>query len=406
MEKLRNPYSPGAGSPPPELVGRDSLRSDVGVSIARLVLGRYSKSVLLVGLRGVGKTVLLDQMRIDAELNKVITVRAETPERRSLPAVLAPQLRTALLKLSRVEAAKQSAMQGLGTLASFVKRLRVKYHDLELSFDTQPVEGEADTGDLELDLSELMERVGQVAKTAGTAVVLFIDEVQYLPEDQFGALIAALHRCSQMRLPIGIVGAGLPQLRALAGNAKSYAERMFDFPAVGQLTDEDARQAILKPAEAEGVEFTDDALDEILARTQNYPYFLQEWGKHSWDVAKGSPITREDVVLASSTAMAALDASFFLVRFDRVTPAERRYLRAMAELGPGTHRSGDIAAVLVKKASMLAPIRDRIIAKGMIWSPNHGETAFTVPQFDEFMKRIMPGDDWKIESRQGLGNRE
>jgi hypothetical protein len=397
MERLRNPYSPGAGSPPPELVGRDALRADVAISMGRLRIGRYAKSVLLVGLRGVGKTVLLDQLRIDAELDGILTVRAETPERRSLPALLAPQLRTALLKLSRVEAAKHAALQGLGTLASFVKRLRVKYHDLELSFDTQPIEGEADSGDLELDLSALMERVGEVAKTAGTALIFFLDEVQYMPEDQFGALIAALHRCAQLRLPVGVVGAGLPQLRALAGNAKSYAERMFDFPAVGQLTDEEAREAVRKPAAAEGVEYTDDALVEILARTQNYPYFLQEWGKHSWDVTKGSPITKEDVVVASSTAMAALDASFFLVRFDRVTPAERRYLRAMAELGPGMHRSGDVAAVLGKKVSTLGPIRERIITKGMIWSPNHGETAFTVPLFDEFMKRIMPGDDWKNE---------
>ena len=397
MERLWNPYSPGAGSPPPELVGRDALRGDIAISIGRLRLGRYSKSVLLVGLRGVGKTVLLDQLRVDAERDGVLAVRAETPERRSLPALLAPQLRTALLKLSRVEAAKHAAAHGLGTLASFVKRLKVKYHDLELSFDTAPIEGEADSGDLEIDLSALMERVGEAAKVAGTALILFLDEVQYLPEDQFGALISALHRCAQMRLPIGVVGAGLPQLRALAGNAKSYAERMFDFPAVGQLTDDQARDAILKPAMAEGVEYTEDALAEILARTQNYPYFLQEWGKHSWDVATRSPITKEDVVIASSTALAALDASFFLVRFDRVTPAERKYLRAMAELGPGLHRSGDIATVLDKKVSTLGPIRERIIAKGMIWSPNHGETAFTVPLFDEFMKRIMPGDDWKTE---------
>jgi len=397
MERLRNPFTPGAGSPPPELVGRDSLRADIAISIGRLRLGRYAKSTLMVGLRGVGKTVLLDQLRIDAELEGIVTVRAETPERRSLPALLAPQLRTALLKLSRVEAAKHAAVKGLGTLASFVKRLRVKYHDLELSFDTEPIEGEADSGDLEIDLTALMERVGEAAKAAGNALILFLDEVQYLPEEQFGALIAALHRCAQMRLPVGVIGAGLPQLRALAGDAKSYAERMFDFPAVGQLTNEEAREAILKPAAAENVEYTEDALAEILSRTQNYPYFLQEWGKHSWDVAKGSPITKDDVIVASSTALAALDASFFLVRFDRVTPAERKYLRAMAELGPGMHRSGDIAAVMGKKVSMLGPIRERIIAKGMIWSPNHGETAFTVPLFDDFMKRIMPGDDWKTE---------
>lgn len=397
MERLRNPYSPGAGSPPPELVGRDALRESVAVSIGRLRIGRSAKNTLLVGLRGVGKTVLLEQMRIDAETEGILTVRAETPERRSLPALLAPQLRTALLKLSRFEAAKQAAAHGLGTLASFVRRLKIKYHDLELSFDTEPIEGEADSGDLEIDLSALMERVGEAAQSANTAIILFIDEVQYLHEDQFGALISALHRCAQRRLPIGVIGAGLPQLRALAGEAKSYAERMFDFPAVGPLSDAEAREAIIKPAASEGVEYTEEALTEILAQTQGYPYFLQEWGKHSWDVAAHSPITRDDVIAASKTALAALDASFFLVRFDRVTPAERKYLRAMAELGPGLHRSGDIAAVLGKKVSALGPLRERIIAKGMIWSPNHGETAFTVPLFDDFMKRIMPGDDWKTE---------
>jgi hypothetical protein len=397
VERLRNPYSPGAGSPPPELVGRDALRESVAISIGRLRIGRSSKNTLLVGLRGVGKTVLLEQMRIDAETEGILTIRAETPERRSLPALLAPQLRTALLKLSRFEAAKQAAAHGLGTLASFVKRLRIKYHDLELSFDTEPIEGEADSGDLEIDLSALMERVGEAAQSAGTAIILFIDEVQYLQEGQFGALISALHRCAQRRLPIGIVGAGLPQLRALAGEAKSYAERMFDFPAVGPLSDSEAREAILKPASSEGVEYTDEALTEILAQTRGYPYFLQEWGQHSWDVAAHSPITREDVIAASRTALAALDASFFLVRFDRVTPAERKYLRAMAELGSGMHRSGDIAAALGKKVSALGPLRERIIAKGMIWSPNHGENAFTVPLFDDFMKRIMPGDDWKVE---------
>lgn len=350
-----------------------------------------------MGLRGVGKTVLLEKMRSDAELQGIITVRAETPERRSLPALLAPQFRSALLKLSRVEKAKQLAMQGLGALAGFAQRLKVKYNDIEVAFDTEPIAGEADSGNLEVDLSALMERVGEAAREAGTAVALFLDEVQYIEEDQFGALIAALHRCAQSQLPLGMVGAGLPQLRALAGNAKSYAERMFDFPPIGPLKDDEAKQAICKPALREGVEYEEAALDEILLRTQGYPYFLQEWGKHSWDVAQHSPITRSDVIDASDAAIAALDSSFFLVRFDRVTPAERKYLRAMAELGPGPHRSGDIATVLGKKVSALGPLRERIISKGMIWSPSHGDTAFTVPLFDQFMKRIMPGNDWRTD---------
>ena len=397
MNRLANPYAPGAGAPPPDLAGRDGLRREITLSIGRIRVGRAAKSTLLVGLRGVGKTVLLEQMRLDAESQGILTVHAETPERRSLPALLAPQLRSALLKLSRTEAAKALAQKGLSALAGFAKGLKVKFHDLELSHDAEPTPGEADSGNLEVDLSALMERVGEAARAAETAVVLFLDEVQYLEEVQFAALISALHRCTQRRLPIALVGAGLPQLRALAGNAKSYAERMFDFPAVGPLQSAEAEEAVRKPALEEGVEYTDAAMAEILARTQGYPYFLQEWGKHSWDVAIGSPITYEDVVLASESAVAALDASFFLMRFDRVTPAERHYLRAMAELGPGPHRSGDIAQAAGKKVSALAPLRERMIAKGMIWSPNHGDTAFTVPLFDDFMKRIMPGDGWKTE---------
>jgi hypothetical protein len=397
MDRKRNPYSPGAGAPPPELVGRDVLREDIAVAIERLRLGRFAKSTLIVGLRGVGKTVLLEKMRSEAEAQGILTVRAETPEKRSLPAILAPQLRSALLRLSRVDSAKELAGKGLSALAGFAQRLKVKYADLELSFDAEPTPGESDSGDLEVDLSSLMERLGEAARAAETAVILFLDELQYVEEEQFAALIAALHRCAQRQLPIGVVGAGLPQLRAVAGNAKSYAERMFDFPLVGPLGEDEAKEAVRKPAEEEGVAYDDAAMDELLARTQGYPYFLQEWGKHSWDVAVSSPITREDVIAASITAIAALDASFFLVRFDRVTPAERKYLRAMAELGAGPHRSGDIAAVLEKKVSALAPLRERIIAKGMIWSPSHGDTAFTVPLFDEFMKRIMPGDEWKRE---------
>jgi hypothetical protein len=233
--------------------------------------------------------------------------------------------------------------------------------------------------------------------------VLFIDELQYIPQDQFAALIAALHRCAQLKLPVTIVGAGLPQLRALAGEAKSYAERLFDFATIGPLTTvpgpgggmSEAELALRKPAADAGVEIAPDAVAEILLQTQGYPYFLQEWGKSAWDVATASPITLQDVRQATIEAVAALDESFFRMRFDRLTPNEKRYLRAMAELGEGPHRSGDIAAVLGKAVTTFGTIRQDLIFKGMIWSPGHGETAFTVPLFDEFMKRIMPGTDWK-----------
>lgn len=396
MDPLRNPYSPGAGTPPPELAGRERLRDQVRIALARLRIGRPAKSVLMVGLRGVGKTVLLDQLMRDAEARGFCTVRSETPENRSLPALLAPQIRLALLHLNRTEAAKDAVARGLRALAGFA-RLRVKYHDLEVGFDAQPEPGLADNGDLEIDLTALLEQVGAAARQAGTAVVLFIDELQYLPQDQFAALIAALHRCVQRQLPVTVVGAGLPQLRALAGDAKSYAERLFDFPTIGPLSAEEAERALRKPAADAGVEYTDAAVAEILARTQGYPYFLQEWGNSSWDFAGSSPITEEDVEGGSQVAIATLDESFFRVRFDRLTPTEKRYLRAMAELGPGAHRSGDIAGALGKSVTALAVLRQSLIVKGMIWSPGHGETAFTVPLFDGFMKRIMPGDDWKTE---------
>lgn len=397
MDPVLNPYSPGAGTPPPELAGRERLREQVRIALARLRAGRSAKSVLMVGLRGVGKTVLLDQLMRDAEADGICTVRSETPENRSLPALLAPQVRLALLHLNRTQAAKDAVARGLRALAGFARALKVKYHDLEVGFDAQPEPGLADNGDLEMDLSVLVEQVGVAARSAGTAVVLFIDELQYLPQDQFAALIAALHRSIQRQLPVTIVGAGLPQLRALAGDAKSYAERLFEFPTIGPLSPQEAERALRKPASDAGVAYTDEAVDEILQRTQGYPYFLQEWGNRAWDVADSSPITKADIEAATVEAIATLDESFFRVRFDRLTPTEKRYLRAMAELGPGAHRSGDIASGLQKSVTGLATLRQSLIVKGMIWSPGHGETAFTVPLFDDFMKRIMPGDDWKTE---------
>ncbi|MHB8302165.1 MAG: AAA family ATPase [Acidobacteriaceae bacterium] len=397
MDPVRNPYAPGAGTPPPELAGREKLREQVRISIARIRLGNAAKSVMMVGLRGVGKTVLLDRMRIDAKGSGVHTVRIEVPENRSLPALLAPQLRLALLQLSNVENAKAIAQRGLRALAGFAKALKVKYSDIEVGFDFDPEPGLADNGDLEGDLTSLLEQVGLAARSADTALVLFIDEFQYLEEEQFAALISALHRCAQSKLPVTVVGAGLPQLPGLAGNAKSYAERLFDFPTIGPLKDAEAEQAIVKPASNEGVEFTPEAVARIVSETRGYPYFLQEWGKHSWDVAEKSPIALEDVTRASIEVIAALDESFFRVRLERTSPKEKEYLRAMAEMGAGPHRSGDIAVTLGKTVSSLGPLRQSLIAKGMIWSPSHGDTAFTVPLFDEFMKRIMPGPDWKTE---------
>ena len=394
MDPIRNPYAPGAGTPPPELAGRDDIRESVRIVLERTKIGRPTKSMLMVGLRGVGKTVLLDLMREQAEARGIYALRIEAPENRSLPAMLAPQLRVALLRLSNKQAAKQLAQRALRGLAGFVGALKVKYQDIEVGLDFEPESGLADNGDLEIDLQALFEVVGAAAKADATCMALFIDELQYVEENELAALITALHRMAQRQLPVVMFGAGLPQVRGRMGQAKSYAERLFEFPAIGPLSPEDAKRAIAKPAKDEGVEIEPLALDAIVSQTQCYPYFLQEWGKHVWDVAERTPITAANVEVASQQTMAALDQSFFSVRFDRLTPAEKRYMRAMAQLGAGPHRSGDIANTLNRRVRSLAPTRNQLINKGMIWSPSHGDTAFTVPMFDQFMQRIMPGDEW------------
>jgi hypothetical protein len=395
MDPVINPYAPGAGTPPPELAGRDALRENIRIAVKRMRIGNAAKSLILVGLRGVGKTVLLDQMRKDVEALGALTLRIEAPEDRSLPALLAPQLRTTLLGLSKVDAARDLARKSLRALAGFAKALKLKYGDIEVGVDLEAEAGLADNGDLETDLSVLLQQVGLAAKSANTILVMFIDELQYVQEDELSALISAMHRCAQEKLPLTLVAAGLPQLVGRAGKAKSYAERLFDYPEIGPLSNSEASIALTRPAADLDVRFQDTAVDEIFRCTFGYPYFLQEWGKHVWDLAPGSPITKADVERASDIALAALDENFFRVRFDRCTPAERRYLRAMAALGPGPHRSGDIAQTLSQKVITLAPLRNRLIRKGMIWAPSHGDTAFTVPLFHDYLARVMPGDAWK-----------
>ena len=253
-----------------------------------------------------------------------------------------------------------------------------------------PSADSADNGDLESDLTALFVEVGHAAKAAKTVLVIFIDELQYIKPLEFAALISALHRCTQMKLPITVVGAGLPQLLSLAGEAKSYAERLFDYPIVDKLDRPAAEAAIRKPAKNLNVDYDDAAVEHIISYTQGYPYFLQEWGKHAWDIAQSSPITADDVEKASQLTVAALDESFFRVRLERTTPAEKRYLRAMAELGAGPHRSGDIAQHMNKKANSFGPVRSSLISKGIVWSPVHGDTAFTVPLFHNYLTRTVP----------------
>ena len=393
MDSRLNPYAPGAGTPPPELAGRDEIIERAAVALDRIRAGRAARSLILYGLRGVGKTVLLNAIRLDAEARGIASVRIEAPEERSLPALLAPALRAALIRLRRIDAVKAGLGRATKALAGFVGALKLKYADIEVGLDLDTEQGLADSGDLDTDLTDLIAAVGEAAAERGTAVVLFVDELQYVPEDQLAALIMALHSAGQAQLPVTMIGAGLPQLLAQAGRAKSYAERLFEFVEIDRLDNAAARAALCVPAQKEGATFTEAAIAVILAQTAGYPYFLQEWGKHSWNVADASPIDLEDAERATDEALAELDASFFRVRFDRLTRAEKHYMLGMAKLGPGPHRSGDIAVRLGRKVTTVAPIRNALIAKGMLYSPAHGDTAFTVPLFDGFMQRTMPAGD-------------
>ncbi len=389
MNPLQNPYAPGAGAPPPELAGRDELLAKASTSLQRIKAGRFARSMILTGLRGAGKTVLLNRIRQNAELHKMLVVRFEVTEDRSLPALLAPGIKTAILKLSRTKAAADLAGRGLRALATFVNSMKLKFHDVEIGIDIDQEQGRPEKRELDESLTELFQSVGALAKEKKTAIVLFIDELQMLDEGQLGALIMALHIAAQDLLPIVMVAAGLPQIAAKMGKAKTYAERLFEFISIGQLDKEASIQAIIVPAKKLKVEYSKGALDEILRQTRGYAYFLQEWGKHAWDVATASPITTEDAQKASQYALAELDTSFFRVRFDQLTLKQKLYLRAMAELGSEPVMSGQIAEVLGKKVTSLGPIRNQLINKGLIYSQSYGEIAFTVPLFDAFMRRMM-----------------
>ncbi len=393
MDPRNNPYVPGAGTPPPELAGRHEVLERAEIALTRVQRGRPSKSLIVVGLRGVGKTVLLVRFQRQAEALGYQATLIEAHEGKQLPELLVPALRRILLGLSISAAAGDKGRRALRVLRSFMGSVKITWNDLELGIE--PLAGTADSRDLEHDLADLFIAVGEAAAERGTAVALCIDEMQYLSEAEFSALIMATHKVSQLQLPLIVVGAGLPQIVGLAGQSKSYAERLFDYPRVGALAENDARQALSQPAADMGVQFEPEALQQLVAVTRGYPYFLQQWGYEVWNVADSNLITCRDVDQATRHAIAALDESFFRVRFDRCTPSEKRYMRALADLGEGPKRSGDVADRLGVKVTSIGPTRAKLITKGMVYSPQHGETAFTVPLFDDFMRRAMPGDDWK-----------
>ncbi|NOV28344.1 AAA family ATPase [Methylomonas sp. ZR1] len=390
MDKIKNPFSPGAGSPPPEMAGRDAILEHARVLLGRVRAKRPEKSLLLTGLRGVGKTVLLndiERMAIDAGYR---TLLVEAHEGKPLAVLLAPHLRRLLFDLDRLAGAGNKAKRGIAVLKSFIGAINIKVGDFDIGLDIEPESGSADSGDLEVDLPSLFTAVAEAAEERQVAVAILIDEIQYFSTDELSALIMAMHKMQQRQLPLVLIGAGLPILPGLAGESKSYAERLFSFPEVGPLPEPDAFTAIQEPIRAAGESIEPEALQEIYRMTQGYPYFLQEWGYQAWNHAVTSPITLQDVRESSALVSKRLDENFFRVRFDRLTPREKNYLRAMAELGQGPYRTGDVADKLNVKINTLGPVRASLIKKGMVFSPSHGDMAFTVPLFDEFMRRAMP----------------
>jgi hypothetical protein len=388
VDEALNPFAPGAGTQPPELAGRERVLSAVQVTLQRIKARRADRSRLFVGLRGAGKTVLLNRIDALARAQGYHATMIEAPEDRPLAEILAPPVRRILLELDMVAGAKDKLRTALGALRAFATAFKIQIGDIGVGITPPP--GVADSGNLESDIRDLFVSVGEAAAERGAAVAILIDELQYVRPAELGALIAALHRVAQLNLPLVLFGAGLPQLAGLTGQAKSYAERLFVFENIGPLDAADAKEALAEPVARAGASFTPAALDEIVKATEGYPYFLQEWGKHAWIHAVRSPITIADAVAAGPLAIADLDRSFFKVRLERLTPGEKDYLRAMAELGPGAHRSGDVAERLGRQVEQVAPLRAKLISKGMVYAPAHGDTAFTVPMFDDFMKRTIP----------------
>ena len=389
MDKNTNPFNPGAGVSPPELAGRAEVLETTDTALGRIKRGRHAKSLMILGLRGVGKTVLLNQIRERALEQGYLAEMQEAHDGTELKQLLIPVLRRLLLRLDRTQGAVEAVKKGIRILRSFIGNVTVAAGGAEVTLGVDPEAGYADSGNLEDDLRDVLVATGEAARAAGKPVAILIDELQYLPKEELAALIRGIHAINQAGLPLVLFGAGLPQLAGQAGDAKSYAERLFDFPRLDALEEADAWQAIRDPVVAEGASISDAALGEIYRRTRGYPYFLQEWGYTAWNLAADATITEADARAATAESIRKLDASFFRVRFDRTTPAEREYMRRLADLGEGTQRSADVAAAMGRSPTSLGPVRDSLIKKGMIFSPEYGHIAFTVPLFDEFMRREM-----------------
>ncbi len=383
MRSTDNPYSPGAGTPPPELAGREDILDEAATILGRTIKGRIAKSLMLLGLRGVGKTVLLNRIEQMAVDKACVTCIMEADNDRVLPDLIIPHLKRVLLQLDSRRRAGERVRRAFSVLRGFASAFAVKYGAFEIG-----IRPESGTGDLALDLADVLVSIGEAASAQRTAVVILVDEVQYLAPGELAAVIIALHRVSQRQLPVLLFAAGLPQLVTLAGEAKSYAERLFFFREIGSLSPAAARCALVEPARREGVTIEPGAVDAILAETDGYPYFLQLLGYFAWEVACRSPITLEDVEVATAESTRALDSGFFSIRLERLSERQRQYVFALARLGQGPASSTAVADELGISVKQAAPARSEVIKKGVAYSPKRGLVAFTVPKFDEYLRRM------------------
>lgn len=386
MDPIKNPFTPGAGCPPPAMVGRDEIMQDVHILLGRTLLGKPEKSMLLTGLRGVGKTVLLNQIENMAKEHGYKTILFEAQDGCSLAAKLIPHLRNLFYELDRTVGAKEKIRRGLMILRNFIGAVKLNYGDFGIDLD--PLPGIADTGNMEADLPELFLSVAEAAREKNTGVALLIDEIQLLNQAELAALILSMHKLQQKQAPLVLIGAGLPTLPRLAGDAKSYAERLFSYPIIGTLNQQETRNALNRPAEQQGAYFTPEATSVIYEQTKGYPYFLQEWGYQVWKQSESPCMTVDDVESAVSLVTQRLDSNFFRVRYDRLTEGEKRFMHAMAACGKnGACKSSDVADRLAMKSSAITPTRANLIKKGMIYSPRHGLLDYSVPLFGEFLLR-------------------
>ncbi|WP_173125133.1 ATP-binding protein [Kibdelosporangium persicum] len=392
MDPVRNPFAPGAGQRPPELAGRDKELAAFEVVLERVARGRPERSLVLTGLRGVGKTVLLGELRSMALKRGWGAGKVEARPDADLRRPLSAALHRAVRDLAVRHRAPERVEYVLGVLKAFALRAAPEGAKLrerwQPGIDVPAANGRADSGDIEIDLVELFTDVAELAQDVGTGVALLIDEMQDLLPDDVSALCAACHELSQNQAPLVVVGAGLPHLPAVLSASKSYSERLFRYVRIDRLSKEDAHQAILAPVTREDADITSDALSALFEASGGYPYFIQAYGKAAWDAAPSDPITAEDVSVAAPEAEAELAVGFFGSRYERATPAEREYLRAMAELTEGRDEgtsTADIAVFLGRKPSSLSPARDSLIKKGLVYSAERGRIAFTVPHFGRFL---------------------